>query len=242
MSLKSSPVTPGTITAGNISNLRSDMKLLLTSEGITNASIARALEVLLGKPLNETRVSYVPTAANVDKDDKSGVELDMRRVRDLGVRSFEVIDISVDPKEKWLPSFEQANLIAFGGGVETYLLDCLEKSGVQQKLADLLKTRVYLGLSAGSMATAKTIALRDVGILYYDKEDDMPLRNGLGFVDFEIRPHLNNPGFPKVRVDYLEKLARENPTPFYALDDASAVKVDGDKITVVSEGEWKKFH
>jgi len=40
----------------------------------------------------------------------------------------------------------------------------------------------------------------------------------------------------------LEKIADENPTPFYALDDSSAVKVDGDTISVVSEGQWKKFN
>ena len=41
---------------------------------------------------------------------------------------------------------------------------------------------------------------------------------------------------------HLEKIADENPTSFYALDDSSAVKVDGDIVSVVSEGEWKKFN
>jgi dipeptidase E len=66
--------------------------------------------------------------------------------------------------------------------------------------------------------------------------------NGLGFVDFEIRPHLNSPSFPKVRLDYLEKLARKTPTTFYAIDDASAVQVVDHKVTVISEGVWKRFN
>ncbi len=39
------------------------MKLLLTSNGLTNASIANALEELVGKPRNEIKVAFIPTAA-----------------------------------------------------------------------------------------------------------------------------------------------------------------------------------
>ena len=195
------------------------MKLLLTSEGITNNSIANALSDLLGKPFKESRVVYIPTAGHGESGDKGWIEEDMNTLRKLEFLSFDVVDIATASKDIWQPLFEKADVIAFGGGSVEYLLEWLEKSGVKDVLPELLKTRVYVGFSAGSMVTA-----------------------GLGFVDFEIRPHLNSPRFPKVRLDHLEKIADENPTPFYALDDSSAVKVDGDTISVVSEGQWKKFN
>ena len=42
--------------------------------------------------------------------------------------------------------------------------------------------------------------------------------------------------------EYLEQFAKEISTPIYALDDQSAVKVDGDTLEVISEGKWKKFN
>ena len=218
------------------------MKLLLTSEGITNPSIAKALLELLGKPFEKSCVTYIPTAANGEEGDKGWVNVNMDAIRDLGFLSFDVIDISIESKAVWLPSFQKADVLVFGGGNVEYLLDWLETSGAKKVLPDLCKTRVYMGLSAGSMVAAKTISLSQTDMLYYEKTGKLEKRNGLGFVDFEIRPHLNSPDFPKVRLDYLGKLARQTPTTFYALDDASAIKVDGANISVVSEGKWKKFN
>ena len=218
------------------------MKLLLTSSGITNKSIEKALLELLGKPFGESRFIYIPTAANPEKGDKGWVDLDMNRIRELGFMSFDVIDISVAPKDVWLPSFQKADLLVFGGGNEEYLLDWIKKTGLKQLLPKLLQTRVYMGISAGSMAAAKKIYIPHVGKLYYENYSNNEYIEGLGFVDFEIRPHLNSPDFPNVRLDYLAKLARQTPATFYAIDDASAVKVDGANISVVSEGKWKKFN
>jgi len=42
------------------------MKLLLTSAGITNQSIAQALIDLVGKSPKDTRIGFIPTAKNVE--------------------------------------------------------------------------------------------------------------------------------------------------------------------------------
>ncbi len=218
------------------------MKLLLTSSGITNTSIADALRELLGKPFEKSAIVFVPTAANVEKGDKTWLAEDMNNLKKLGFSSFDVIDISAVPKSVWLPGFEAADVLVFGGGNTSHLLTWLNKSGVAGELPRLLKTKVYMGISAGSMVTAKTVSLSKEGILYYETVGSFVDSKGLGFIDFEIRPHLNSPDFPKVRLDFLEKIAEETKKPFYAIDDTSAVKVDGNKISVVSEGKWKKFH
>mgnify|MGYP001609593775 CR=1 FL=1 len=214
------------------------MKLLLTSEGITNASIATALLELLGQPFEKSRATYIPTAANGEKGDKSWVEVDMNGIWKLGFLSFDVVDISIVSKDIWLSSFTKADVLVFGGGNVDYLLTWMKKTGAAAVLPQLLKTKVYVGISAGSMATAKNISLYQV----YEKTKKFDNVNGLGFVDFEIRPHLNSPSFPKVRLDYLEKISRKTPTTFYAIDDASAVQVVDHKVTVISEGVWKRFN
>lgn len=47
------------------------MKLLLTSGGLTNTSITNALFELVGKTPEETRLAFIPTAANASPNDKS---------------------------------------------------------------------------------------------------------------------------------------------------------------------------
>lgn len=218
------------------------MKLLLTSEGITNPSIAEALLGLLGKPFEKSRAACVPTAANGETGDKSWVEVQTQGIRNLGFSEVDVVDISKVPEDVWRASFQKADVLVFGGGNVNYLLTWLHKSGVSKVLPDLLKTRVYVGISAGSMVTARNLSMSEAGILYYEQTGTFKNMKGLGFVDFEIRPHLNISYFPNVRIEYLAKLAAKNPTPFYAIDDNTAVKVDGDTVSVVSEGKWKKFN
>lgn len=218
------------------------MKLLLTSSGNTNKSIENELLSLLGKPFNKANITFVPTAANVEEGNKDWLVDDMNNFRKLGFASFDIIDISAVPKDIWLPSFEKADILVFGGGNVYHLLSWIRKSGLEKVLMELLKTKVYVGISAGSMVTAKHISLSTAGILYYEKTGGFKDKNGLSFVNFELRPHLNSKWFPKVRLPYLKKLAREIPYSFYAIDDDTAIKVVEGKISIISEGEWKKFN
>lgn len=218
------------------------MKLLLTSEGISNDSIKKALFELVSKPFSNCRVAYIPTAGYGEPGDKSWIETDMDTIRRLKPLSFTVVDISKVPKKVWLSIFQKSDVIAVGGGDTAFLLKWLEKSGVKEALPELLKTRVYVGFSAGSMVTAKIVSLSKLDLFYYEKMGKVKEREGLGYVDFQIRPHLNHPDFPKVNLSFLAKLAGEIKDPFYAIDNDTAIKVDGDNITVVSEGKWKKFN
>lgn len=217
------------------------MKLLLTSSGMTNRSIENELLNLLGKPFKYAKLTFIPTAANVENGDKSWLVDDMYNFKKLGFSSFDIIDISAVGKDVWLPSFEHADILVFGGGNVNHLLAWMKKSGLQKLLPEMLKTKVYVGISAGSMITAKNISLSYAGILYYEDIGNLENSQGLGFVDFEIRPHLNSEWFPKVRVEVLDKIAKKTSNTFYAIDDNTAIKIEDFKLSIISEGEWKKF-
>jgi hypothetical protein len=49
---------------------------------------------------------------------------------------------------------------------------------------------------------------------------------------------MNNKSFPHASPDTFSELAKSIKAPIYALDDESAVKVDGEKVEVVSEGKY----
>lgn len=81
------------------------MKLLLTSEGITNTSIANALEQLLGKQFQSARAVYIPTAANPETTDSGWDIVEMNTIRNLKFLSFDVVDISTVAKTSLVTYF-----------------------------------------------------------------------------------------------------------------------------------------
>lgn len=219
------------------------MKLLLTSSGFTNDSIRQAFLAMCDKPVGDMKLAFIPTAANVVEGDKEWLIDDLDNCRKLGFSEIDIVDFSAIPKAMWLPRLQSADAFLFGGGNTFHLMYCLERFGLKEELPSLLTSRIYVGISAGSMVTTNSLILSQSAKLYTEysgklKNDDQ----GLGFVKFHIRPHLNSEWFPSVRIPVLEKLAEKIPDPIYALDDNSAVSVIDEKIEVVSEGEWKKFN
>ena len=218
------------------------MKLLLTSSGNTNKSIENSLLELLGKPFNKTNLVFIPTAANVEEDTSGWLETDINNFKKLGFNDFDVIDISKVKKEVWLPLFKKADALVFGGGNVEYLMDWIKKVGLDTLLLSLIKTKVYVGISAGSMIAAKNVSLSYSGILYYEDTGGFENIKGLGYVNFETRPHLNSKSFPEVKIEVLENIAKKMTDTFYAIDDNTAVKINNNDIAIITEGEWKKFN
>ena len=219
------------------------MKFLLTSGGLTNKSITNALLELAGKPFSELNLAFIPTAANVEPGNKDWLIDDLLACKNLGFKSVDIVDISAVPQDIWLERLEAADVFLFGGGNTFHLMHWLVKSGLQKLLPEMLKTRIYVGISAGSMVACKSLDLSNSKKLYYEEgTDDYDKDAGLGLVDILIRPHLNSPYFPEVNLENMEKLAKEFPSTFYALDDNTAIKVVDGGVSVVSEGEWKKFN
>ncbi len=215
------------------------MKLLLTSAGLSNKSIIDALEKLLGKSAKGIKLAFIPTAANVEPGDKSWMIDDLDNFRKSGFE-VDIVDISAVSKEVWLPRLESAEVLFFGGGNTFHLMHWVKKSGLIELLPELLKNRVYAGISAGSCIAGPTI-YNSVQNLFGEKYE-LEIKEGLGLVNFQIIPHLNSPYFKKIRKENLEVASKELKESVYAIDDNSAIVLEGKNVEVVSEGEWYKFN
>lgn len=218
------------------------MKLLLTANGLSNQSIAKALFELVGKPAAETTIVFIPTAVNMAGGDKGWFIDDLYNIRKQGCKYIDIVDVSAIPQSVWQPRIEKGDVLFFSGGNTSHLMRCLKESGLFALLPELLKTRVYAGISAGTMVASPTIALSNEGKkISYEKLFGYRSEEALNFVDFYVRPHFNSPDYPYIQKEYLEKIAQKVGKPVYALDNESALKVIGGNIEVITEGEYLKL-
>ena len=219
------------------------MKLLLTSNGITNPTLAKALLELVGKKAEEITVAFIPTAANVDHSDKSWFIRDLQNIKKQGYKFIDIVDISALPKWNWQPRLESADVLFFSGGSSPHLIRWIEESGLKELLPELLKTRIYVSISAGTVITAPTLALSNQEkTLWYKEKFGYEGKTGLGLIDFYIRPHLNTEKHPHSSKEVLEKIAKEIPQTIYGIDDQMAIKVVDGKAEVIGEGEYVVFN
>lgn len=217
------------------------MKLLLTSAGISNDSIRNALIELLGKPIEEARALFIPTAIY-------GIPNGGDIVRgvicgslgdpfcNMGWKSLGLLELAALPsinEELWVPQLRSTDVLLVGGGDCQYLTYWMRKSGLADLLPSLLQKTVYLGLSAGSMIMTRYGT--SFGNHLLPGESD----KSLGWLEFAIHPHLDYPTFPENSLANLEKLAATIPVPSYLIDDQTAIQVHNGVIKVISEGNWK---
>lgn len=217
------------------------MKLLLTSGGLENQTMINALRELIGKDFQDAKLVFIPTAANMEEGDKWWLISDLSKCKELGFKEVDIVDIAAVLKEVWQPRLEKADVIMVGGGNMSYLMGQIKKSGLAKMLPELLKARVYVGISAGSMVMAPKLKEKEMQRLYEEPIVDDDTNEGLGFVDFLVVPHMNSPHFPRA-AELIDEVAQDIEIPLYAIDDQTAVKVVDGKVEVVTEGKWKKYN
>jgi dipeptidase E len=242
------------------------MKLLLTSSGISNATIHNALVDLLGKPVTESNALFIPTAIYPFPH---GARMAWQAIcgnaksplTQLGWKSVGVLELTALPSidlKVWAPSVQEADALLVWGGDVLYLSYWMRQSGLTALLPSLRRELVYVGVSAGSMAVSSTFgeactnppngshnALTSEDVVFATPRGEinriLMTGQGAGLVDFALIPHLDNENHPDASEANAHKWAAKLPVPVYAIDDQTAIKVVDDKVEVVSEGHWKLF-
>ncbi|MFD4540148.1 Type 1 glutamine amidotransferase-like domain-containing protein [Streptomyces bauhiniae] len=222
------------------------LNLLLTSAGIKNPSIERALVELLGKPIAESSALCVPTAAYaMDGGARSAYRLitgqSVVTLCELDWKSLGVLELTALPSidaENWVSLVRETDALLVGGGDALYLCHWMRQSGLADLLPSLHET-VYVGASAGSMVMAPGIGQDFVDS--YSWKPPTGDTSTLGVVDFSIFPHLGHKSLPENTMACAEKWATGIPGPAYAIDDDTAIKVAGGSVEVVSDGHWRHF-
>ncbi len=240
------------------------MKLLLTSSGITNPTLENALVDLLGKPIAESRALIVPAGVYPFKDGAYHAWNPIAGPRaagmaQLGWKAVGLLELTALPsiaRENWMATVEEADAILVWGGDPLFLAYWMAQSGLTELLTTLARPPVYVGVSAGAIATAslfgeaytqlpgaagRPLHTEEIVLPEGDVKRTLVTAHGMGLTDFAIIPHFENPNHPDASMANAEAWAAKLPVPVYAIDEATAIKVDNGRVDVVSEGQWKRF-
>lgn len=228
------------------------MKLLLTSAGIANPSIASALNDMLPKPLSACRALYIPTGMYPFRGGGEGVVRSLgpdthNPLTMLGWQSLGLLELTALPtvrREHWVADVLDADVLLVYGGNVLYLKYWMQQSG----LADLfpqLDNTVYVGVSAGSIVMTNWNCDVDSNLEVLPSDPALVANGekGLGLVDCALWVHLDNPSpiFSDHTSANIEKWSTTVPGITYAIDDQTALRVENGHIEVVSEGAWRTF-
>lgn len=211
------------------------MKLLLTSAGLYNKSIANALFTLLPKPVSETKIGFISTAMNVEEGNKDWYLEQLTHLQSYGFAWIDIVDIAADGV-MWRDRLDGVDVVVVSGGNTFYLLDQMRKQQFDLWLTEHIKSKVYVGMSAGSIVVTPSI-----GIASVDNGDVNAVGitdlSGLSLVDFEISPHTPEHVSHQGNREYKKTI----DTTLYGIDNHTAIKVIDGSLEVVSEGEWIKY-
>jgi dipeptidase E len=188
-------------------------------------------------------VAFIPTASVAAAGDHRWFVEDLNRLHSLGWRELDILGLNGLPAQLVLERLRHADVIYAEGGNHYHLANSIIANGLAAEMADILQSKTYVGVSAGSMIFSRNLS-EQTADAFAEHDDlqilgDAPARSPFGLFDWYVKPHLNSPGFPGRTLDWYEQAAAKLSFPVYALDDDSAVRVRGSEIDVISAGQWR---
>jgi len=206
------------------------MRLFLASEAKNPLNFKKLSDFVGG--FEGKTLAYIPTAANGERPYGSWEKesSSWMLVQTLGAKVVLVV-LEEQTTEEVMKNLEGADVIWMAGGSCGYLMYWLRRHGLDTTLPKLLeKNKTYIGSSAGSMITSKSLSVTEWYI--GEAEHGAAVIPGLGLVDFEIYPH-----FQADQEEEIKKLREENQTgmPLYLLKDGEAITIEGSSFEIFGE-------
>lgn len=210
------------------------MKLALTSAGLCSKDIADAVAKLVGKPLGQISVAVINEASAVEPGDKTWLIDELVRLRRFVGGEIDIISLLALDIETVRERARFADVIYVVGGNTDYLMSVYQKTGFSKLLKDeLLRDKVYVGSSAGSMVLGRRISTNAYRKNFGSKAISVLISEYMSLVDFAIFPHLNSEYFTNRCPEAIEGRLDGFVYTVYAISDNQAIIVDDDKIDFI---------
>lgn len=199
------------------------MRLFLASEGGDPLTTAK-LELYLGG-FSGKKVIYIPTAKNGNGEGRWRESKTWKFLESSGMEpiclELENYLHGIDAKP-----FSKADIIWVTGGAAGYLMYWVYRTGFNELLGELLRTKLYVGSSAGSMITSPTLNVCDWYIGEIEK--GAKFLPGLGLVDFDFYPHYEDTLYKKIKTRY-------DGNKIYLVKNGEEIIVEDGKVSIIGE-------
>lgn len=129
-------------------------KLLLTSAGFDNINIGHKFLELIGKPVKEIKVLFIPTAA-ITEEQKAVVPLCKQDLLDIGILEENIDSYNFEEVMTTQKLTSYHGMYVCGGDPQ-YLLDRFNEDKLELHTF-LDNNGVYVGVSAGSIVMAQNL-------------------------------------------------------------------------------------
>lgn len=207
------------------------MKLFLASKAVEIQTLTK-LETFIGQSLSNLNIAYIPTAANGEYFGSWKSSSSLEKLQIINP-NFDIVELENYRKQDIFASLHKADVIWFAGGMAGYLMYWIRRSKLDLALPDLLNQgKIYVGSSAGSAVTGPSLYSAE----YYIGEEEPGASKipGLGLIDFEIYPHLD-----ESQCNETEEIWRKvGKGKLCLLKDGDAVTVVDGKIEILGEERW----
>lgn len=207
------------------------MKLLLTSNGFSTPEIIAKCEALVGKSKEEISTIVINEAYAMEHEDHRWLINDLIRLSQNFGGKIEFLNLLATDTETVRERIETCDVIFVIGGDTDYLQSVFNKTGFSELLPEVLRTKVYVGISAGAMVAGKRLDVPAFESMYAG-QDTYGVSKYLEFGDFVIIPHMNSEHFPG-REEKLLEACKQHSGTIYALSDQDAVVLNDGKVELV---------
>jgi dipeptidase E len=222
------------------------MRMLLTSEGVHNDVIRRALVDLLAKPIAESSIVAVVDAILPFPGDNTKTLADLDLVRSLGWKQFDLLSLFAGPASLVESRLRSADVIFCYGGSNHWLAHAWTSTGLAPVLRELLGEKVYLGWSAGSMIFSRRQA---ESVEAFSDQDEVAMFEletvapAVPLFDWFVICHRGAEWQAQVTDDVIAQCTARLGGPVYFLDDDTALLVRDAEAApeVISTGQWRLF-
>lgn len=203
--------------------------LILTS---SNNFVTNHFVPYLPKSPKETKLTFIPTAAEVEDGDLQWLKDDRQSLVDAG---FNVTDFTFTGKTEDEVTFmlDKTDFVFVSGGNTFFLLQQMQKSGFDKLIKEYVgKGLIYGGSSAGSVVAGPDISL----VKELDdpsKAPDLKDYKSLNLTDVVVFPHWGSPHFQK-RYEKVMKSGYKTGLKIILLTDDQYLFVKDGKYTIES--------
>ncbi len=171
------------------------MKLFLTSSGLSDINEKDFLGIL-DYDLKNLRVAFISTAMNGESEESRNkwIPISVANLEKLGL-GVDIIELEKLDEKNIVSTFKPFNIIYVFGGNTFYLMYYANQSGFTKHIKEIIKDKIYFGISAGSV-----IAGPDVSLSQWGKDRDRNIiglkdMRGLNLVPFSVIPHWKGQSF-----------------------------------------------